>query len=379
MWFFLQSLGLSGEGGSRVRATPSHPNVLTPDSIPDFCIPPRRAAVPARRIGTRLSPLQAARRHIIQVESVGPSLGQGEEEEGEGQDEEEGPTLGAGLVPLHANPSEIIYLPESPHTRRKESLFHNSEAWPWGLLDTQEANSSPWASLEPQRPNLCPQGSSPNTWISLGPQGPSLCPQGPNSYPCSSLGLQGPYSGSWAYPNATQRPRALDSDTASSADSSPLGSPSPPRAREPSWAPRRLGPPLGFPAQERTLTLDQGGTLSLEAEYSPEGSRLHLRLLAAHGLYPPPFPARDVGCCVSLCLLPGKCQRQRSAVIRRSREPVFNEDFFFEGLPQDELSQRHLKIKVLNRGSGVRRDCVVGRYRLELSALLPAAHALSRG
>ncbi|XP_051901868.1 C2 calcium-dependent domain-containing protein 4C-like [Pristis pectinata] len=311
MWF-LQILGPGRSAGSRGRSADSHLNVLTPDNIPEFCIPPRRAASPGRRPGA----LQAARRHHIQVESAGPGPG-----EMEGQ---EVPMSGPGLVPLHANPSEIIYLPKSPHTRRKESLFHSPEAWPGAYLGPQGVNPGPWA------------------------------------HP----GLHGPW--------------ALDSDTASSADSSPFSSPLPPRAcGQRGFRPSE--PPLSVPAKETALALDRGGTLRVEAEYRPEDGRLRLRLLTGQDLYPASFQARDVGCCVSLCLLPGKAQKQRSAIVRRSREPVFNEDFFFEGLSQDELSRRALRFKVLNRASGVRRDCVMGQCCLELFSVLPAAHALSRG
>ncbi|XP_019484490.1 PREDICTED: C2 calcium-dependent domain-containing protein 4D [Hipposideros armiger] len=56
---------------------------------------------------------------------------------------------------------------------------------------------------------------------------------------------------------------------------------------------------------------------------------------------------------------------------RCSANPIFNEDFFFDGLGPSELGARCLKAKVLDRGAGLRRDVLLGECETPLIALLP--------
>ncbi|XP_012414907.1 C2 calcium-dependent domain-containing protein 4D [Trichechus manatus latirostris] len=62
---------------------------------------------------------------------------------------------------------------------------------------------------------------------------------------------------------------------------------------------------------------------------------------------------------------------QRSRVVKCSANPIFNEDFFFEGLGPPDLAARSLRAKVLDRGAGLRRDVLLGECETPLIALLP--------
>ncbi|XP_073090744.1 C2 calcium-dependent domain-containing protein 4D isoform X6 [Manis javanica] len=199
--------------------------------------------------------------------------------------------------------------------------------------------------------------------------------------------------------------RAPDSDTASSPDSSPFGSPRPgPGRRRPPrphslspeeassadtspYAPRRAGPPtpplfhLDFlcrqlqPTKESVLRLGpRGGQLRLSAEYQAGPRRLRLRLVSAEGLPRPRVGAGSGGggCCVVLRLRPRVRPRgQRSRAVKCSANPIFNEDFFFDGLGPPDLAARSLRAKVLDRGAGLRRDELLGECEAPLTALLP--------
>ncbi|MBN3275062.1 C2C4D protein, partial [Polyodon spathula] len=127
--------------------------------------------------------------------------------------------------------------------------------------------------------------------------------------------------------------------------------------------------------KESRLPLRKGraprGELRLSAEFSGEQGRLRVRLVSGEGLYPPGFESRLVSCCVVVQLDPGRQQRQRSNVVKRSREPIFNEDFFFEGLSQGELDRRSLRFKVVNKGAGVKRDALLGEGEVGLASILP--------
>ncbi|XP_069398663.1 C2 calcium-dependent domain-containing protein 4D isoform X1 [Ovis canadensis] len=299
------------------RRTPSSPcpNVLTPDRIPQFFIPPRLQdpGGPLPHSGGRGLPATCSLPHLAGREGW-------------------------------------AFLPESPHTRRRESLFHWPPATPAGGLPPAPSR------LHVSAPDL------------------RLC-------------------------------RAPDSDTASSPDSSPFGSPRPgpdrPRPPRPSslsrlqassaatspHASRRAGPPtpplfhLDFlccqlrPTQESVLHLEpRGGQLRLSAEYPAGPGRLRLRLVSAEGL-----PRSQAGpgsggggCCVVLRLRPRSRPRgQRSRVVKCSTNPIFNEDFFFDGLGPPDLAAHSLRAKVLDRGAGFRRDVLLGECETPLIALLP--------
>ncbi|XP_006119484.2 C2 calcium-dependent domain-containing protein 4D [Pelodiscus sinensis] len=359
---------------SRERATkkpgppPACPNILTPDRIPQFFIPPQLSTLQNRAPGRNPSSQQGPRgprspetsralmgtanRHVIHI----PSLDQ----TGEASQQ---------LCPAHlASPGGFPILPESPHTRRRESLFHTPCLPQCVSLDLSLV-------LQPVSP--------PGDWDSDTASSTSSSPFGSpllvRSPPCQARGGW-PLCRCTLHAQAGGRASSLSTEDASSADNSPCV---PRRAAEPSWgSAARLAPPLFFPldficrpvrvAQENTVALSRGGRLRLSSEYIPASRRLHVRLVSAEGLYPQSCPPRHVGCCVSLQLRPGQAQKQLTALVQRSRSPIFNEDFFFEGLAPHELPGRSLRLKALSKGCGVRRDTVLGEAEVPLPALLPS-------
>ncbi|XP_061461855.1 C2 calcium-dependent domain-containing protein 4D [Rhineura floridana] len=343
------------------------PNVLTPDRIPTFFIPPNLAALQDRRSCRSESPeaseapAHSAEEHIVQAEN---------------SDQREGQVFGrlysASSMPQLSGPMGMAILPESPHTRRRESLFHGRclprrfhgarfsspptkpPVRPGLVLDSDTASSTDTSPY-----------SSPLLMRSLG------CPLSCQAYghrrrfPCRSANL-----------SAAPRPSSLSTAETSSTDTSPSF---PRREKEPPWGP--VAPLPLFPldlircherlTKEVVLTVSKGGRVRLSSEYLPPQGRLRVRLVSAESFYPPHCDPRHVSCCVSLQLRPGMGPRQRSAVIKRSRNPIFNEDFFFEGVSSEELSRCSLRLKVLNKGSGMRRDVVLGECDVPLDSLLP--------
>ncbi|XP_023615081.1 C2 calcium-dependent domain-containing protein 4D [Myotis lucifugus] len=144
---------------------------------------------------------------------------------------------------------------------------------------------------------------------------------------------------------------------------------------------RLLGQALGArraaarPTRESVLTSGRAaGSYASSAEYQAGPGRLRLRLVSAEGL-----PRSRTGpggggggCFVVLGLRPRLRPRgQRSRVVRCSANPIFNEDFFFDGLDPPDLAARSLRAKVLDRGAGWRRDVLLGACETPLIALLP--------
>lgn len=289
------------------------PNVLTPDRIPQFCIPPRLP------------------------DAGGPK-----------------PLAGRSLpaacsLPHLAGREGWAFLRESPHTRRRESLFHPPPPPP--------AAAAAARGLSPAHGRW--HVSAPDLRLCRAPDSDTA--SSPESSPFGS-----PRSGP-----CRPRPHSLSPEEASSADTSP-------------HAPRRAGPPLFHldflccqlrPTKESLLRLGpHGGQLRLSAEYQAGPRRLRLRLVSAEGLLQSrPGPGSGGGgCCVVLRLRPRVGPRgQRSRVVKCSANPIFNEDFFFDGLGPPDLAARSLRAKVLDRGAGFRRDVLLGECEAPLIALLP--------
>uniref|UniRef100_A0A8D2AMN1 C2 calcium dependent domain containing 4D n=1 Tax=Sciurus vulgaris TaxID=55149 RepID=A0A8D2AMN1_SCIVU len=299
--------------------TRAFPNVLTPDRIPQFFIPPRL------RDPGGVQP------------RAGPNVG--------------GRSLpSACSLPHLAGREGWAFLPESPHTRRRESLFHSP---PPGLA----------GGLPPTQSRL--YVSAPDLRLCLAPDSDTA--SSPDSSP---FGSPRPGPGRRRSP----RPDSLSPEEADSSDTSP-------------YAPRRAGAPtpplfhLDFlycqlrPTKESVLRLGpRGGQLRLSAEYQAGLGRLRLRLVSAEALSRPRAGpgSGGGGCCVVLRLQPRVRPRaQRSRVVKCSANLIFNEDFFFDGLGPPDLAARSLRAKVLDRGLGLRRDVLLGECETPLIALLP--------
>lgn len=147
----------------------------------------------------------------------------------------------------------------------------------------------------------------------------------------------------------------------------------------------KLAPPIQFPLdmlhcqerfhQEHVLPLPQRGRIRLSAfRSSATGcpATVRIRVVSIEGLREP-GDLRPLTCSLTLSLTPGKLQRQHSAIIRNCRNPVFNEDFFFTEPEEQEggLRDLALRLKVLDKASGLGRGVVLGIVVKPLCQLLP--------
>nr|XP_020653802.1 C2 calcium-dependent domain-containing protein 4D [Pogona vitticeps] len=346
---------------------PVCPNVITPDKIPTFFIPPNLATLQGRRLCRSASP-ESCR-------ATDPSS----EQQG---NQDSGRLHGASSMPQLSSPMGVPFLPESPHTRRRESLFHSGRA----------PRRCPFAKLytPPTRPllhhGLAAESDSPSS-AETSPYSSPLLARSPGSPPsCQGYGQHRRLASRSASLSPAPRPSSLSLEETSSTDTSPSF---PRRGKEPSWkggggtTTATTPPPLlpAFPldlircreriTKEVMLTVSQGGRLRLSSEYLQAQGCLRIRVVSAEAFYPSHCNPRHIHCCVSLYLRPGTGPRQRSAIVKKSRNPIFNEDFFFEGVSPEELPRLSLRIKVLNKGSGMRRDAVLGECDVPLDSLLP--------
>ncbi|NXS98366.1 C2C4C protein, partial [Jacana jacana] len=390
------------------------PNVLTPDRIPEFCIPPRLTpSGPVKDTGSRqhcgsedvvlhssdYGP-STSLPHLIQVESAEeiPAL----EEESTNSDPQSQAALSLPHFPRAPTSYGFCTLLESPHTRRKESIFHGDPrgALPSLMLSRSRANtfsgkgsmSNPIAisfasvRLPPKHLSLHRQGACDSDTASSSDSSPFSSPLLNRSPPrsCSLIKTQsqeGLLCRALKAKNKSSvaRNNSLSTEESSSTDNSPSAIR---RASEGLIATRSCSVSCSpiFPLDltrsrerlvgESTVVMDKGGVLRLSAEYCSENERLRIRLISAEGLYDDSVEPKTINCCITFSLVPGKTQKQRSTVIKRSRNPIFNEDFFFDGIAEEELFSLSLRMKAMNKGCSMKRDYTLGERELTLMSML---------
>ncbi|KAG9489637.1 hypothetical protein GDO78_005539 [Eleutherodactylus coqui] len=373
---------------------PTYTNVLTPDSIPEFFIPPRHQTQKELSLNPKylsipdlsMPVFEAVRpswfeTHTIQVDSVEDTL----EEENTNADPQSQAALSLPHLPKTQTCYGFCTLLESPNTRRKESLFHNDPVNPAILLPRSRSNTISCRGIS--APNCCStlklqplkrSGTLDSDTTSSTDSSPFSSPLLHRSLPMMLLKAFNQDNKLYrtlkvGYKSSALRNSSVSTDEDSSTDSSPCVT----RRASQEWAYHSpadfntglLLSPGQFPI-DNAVTLDTGGILRLSTEYRPENLRLRIRLVSVEGLYKQSVDPKNISCYISLSLVPGKNQKQRSTLIRGSRNPIFNEDFFFEGLEPQDLLQKTLKIKAINRGCGIRRENILGISKLYLLNVL---------
>ncbi|XP_056464410.1 C2 calcium-dependent domain-containing protein 4C-like [Gadus chalcogrammus] len=400
------------------------PNIITPSTIPKFFIPPKitpqqepskapdwskpfpvvKGTVNGIMVEDAAPAREPFKTHVIQVENV-DELPRAFSDEGSTNAD---PRSQAALSLPHLAKAQTCYgfctLLESPHTRRKESLFHSDPA-ACGL--TLLPPRSPSAGSSPKPPHCA--AFSLNKLASRLPthramalhrqvvsldsdttsstesspfNSPLLARPPPRSYLLKALGHERLVSRA-GRKSLLSRNNSLSTDEGSSTDSSPnvvrRSSDEPEEPLTPANV-FGLAPPPVFPTdgvlcrervmREHLVPVGREGNLRLAAEYCPQNHRFRVRLISAEGLYAVSTDPKSINCSISVCLLPGKMQKQRSTVIKRSRNPIFNEDFFFDGICEEHLGNWFLRFKVVNKMSTMKRDYILGDCEILLPSIL---------
>ncbi|XP_064454586.1 C2 calcium-dependent domain-containing protein 4A [Mirounga angustirostris] len=319
-------------------------NVLTPDRIPEFCIPPRLAPCTA---------LAALRVSWIQAAEIDNAAGHTDWD----------PRSQAALSLPHLPRARTAYgfcaLLESPHTRRKESLF---------LGGPGAAPLLPPGAAPAPAPAL-PAGARPTSDAPAPPPGARRLLRAPEGLLSRALRAR--------RSRGLARARGASSGDEDEDEQRGAGSRPPARAPSASPPPPPPPPPGSDPGPEcleaeGTVALGgAGGALRLAAQYSRASGRLRVRLLGAQGLAAGAAEPRAVGCRVSFVLRPpGKTRPQRSAVVRPSRKAAFDQDVCLDGLSEDQVRRLAVRVTAEKRGRGRERGRLLGQGELLLGSLL---------
>ncbi|XP_077414520.1 C2 calcium-dependent domain-containing protein 4C-like [Vanacampus margaritifer] len=415
----MESSGTQSQPPQTTEAIPVavYANVLTPEKIPDFFIPPKLICCPPEetaspkpqhhsalrpstsdhvicvqsprarssknpcsprlfsRLGGDTRSLQkSANRHIIQIESADEPAAV-TLDANTNADPQSQTAMSLPYVPKAQTSYGFSTLVESPHTRRKESLFHSDPNSP--LTSPNSQRRSPGGT------HLAPTNTNPYRYFSGGESDTcSSAESSPFNSPLLSRSASLLRSITQETQNKVSRAKrslarhsSLSTDDCSSADNSPnmqrrrmRCATSPALRKCKSSSSRALA--SDTLQREHTINLHKGGTLRLSTHYDPEAARLRVRVLMAEAIYGKHTDLKSINCCVALYLKPGKKQKQRSTIIKNSRNPVFNEDFFFDSLPKGQVKSLAMKIKVVNKGTSLKRDMLLGERKVLLSELL---------
>ncbi|KAL0201737.1 hypothetical protein M9458_004924, partial [Cirrhinus mrigala] len=390
-----------GDSADKQSKAPTYSNVLTPDKIPDFFIPPKLVCCPPEEETPEMKPknglhsstseqticcktpqgsprsprlinklagdtknlLKAANRHIIQIESADDLVVGEVGDLNTNADPQSQTAMSLPYVPKAQTSYGFATLMESPHTRRKESLFHSDPTSPLTSPNTQRKSQG--NHLNPSDCNM--SHSNPYRYFSGGES--DTCSSAESS-PFNSPLLSRSASLLKMFTHETQakvsrakrsfaRHSSLSTDECSSVETSPNIQRRFRCPPSPAFRGRKYGGNMDRFTQH-TVNLHKGGTLRICTDYDIDAARLHVRVLAAEDLYDKQCDVKSINCCVALYLNPGKLQKQRSTIIKNSRNPVFNEDFYFDSLPVAQVKTLAIKMKVVNKGTSLKRDTLLG-------------------
>lgn len=350
-------------------------NILTPDKIPEFCLPPR--------LCKRSPPLEAHRvtpspDGLQQVQSSAPTATQ----------EKNVKILMAGEavrkpLPFSAESFGLAGMYESPNTRRKESLFLSKR--PAYILDRSKTGAAlGLVEHEPNKKTFVPhtlyrQLLKTEVRECMPTSSSSLSSQSGVRSHSSNPSHRGQLRGAMSCPSLidSRGSRSGVKSGALALTRSLLSS---------EGALLTLSPPALFPLdvlqsaqrlqQEHVLSLQGRVQVRLLAERTVSTntfstlSNVRVRLVSVE-LLSEDAGGRGLDCAVNLCLTPGKLQQQQSASVRSS-SPVFNEDFFFTELSREDLLELQLRLRVVNKPAAgtLRRVKVLGVMIKPLCQLL---------
>lgn len=348
---------------------PLFSNVLTPDRIPEFCIPPR---LPGH------SPPESLPSAVTVTRE--PDLWPCTADEGAGHTDWD-PRSQAALSLLHLPRARTAYgfcaLLESPHIRRKESLFlgrHRTAVRP--RAHTYSGDDSGLGGGEGVEDATVVPLRTPRVSSAALASFPDGCRPPRDALPprlCGRRFLGAPEGLLSRALRARKNPGPARARSVSSGDEDEERDPDagPPVPALASVSPLPGSQPQCLEA-EGTVTLGRAGcALRLAAKYSPGSGHLRIRLLPAEGQAGGISEPRTISCRISLVLhSPDSTRKQRRAVLGQSRKAGLDQDFCFDGLTEEQVRRLAVRIKAENKGRGLERGRRLGQGELLLGSLL---------
>ncbi|XP_033750665.1 C2 calcium-dependent domain-containing protein 4C-like [Pecten maximus] len=117
-----------------------------------------------------------------------------------------------------------------------------------------------------------------------------------------------------------------------------------------------------------TQFLVQHGELKFAFQYLAKSKQLKVTIVKAESLGGHGKTDQNMNAYVKVYLLPGKLQKQCSDIVKHTRCPVFDQEFYFTGVSLEQLHAMTLRIKVLHKGHNLRLPEFIGKVDVNLDS-----------
>lgn len=355
--------------------TSLHTNIITPENIPEFCLPPRLCK---RQLEAEMTPLHLGSHKQTLLLRSSSSLNTTQVQKKEMKEKSDNPSLPQKAprkpLPFSAECYGLTGIYESPNTRRKESLFHSNRpeyVFERRIPSTKPRQVKETTPLKKSFSEFLPLFASKSFSEAASTEAETPSSGKPlSSVPPRSRRLKETVSCPSLIDSMekSKKPKKLGLSSASSFCSRWSCKMNPPTLSPPVLHPLDLLHCYERLQHEHILPLQGRGRVHLSAEHTTFSncssfifSTIRVRVVCVEGLLDP-TERQTLNCAVNLCLTPGKLQQQESATVRNSRRPVFNEDFYFTELSQKDLMELQLRLKVVDKttAGALRRGTVIG-------------------
>lgn len=108
------------------------------------------------------------------------------------------------------------------------------------------------------------------------------------------------------------------------------------------------------------------GELKFSFQYLAASKQLKVSLIKAENLGGLQKQDKLINAYAKICLMPGKIQKQTSAVIKKTRDPVFEQDFYFHNILLEELHSMALTIKLFSKAVNFKAHEFLGEVYIPL-------------
>ena len=108
------------------------------------------------------------------------------------------------------------------------------------------------------------------------------------------------------------------------------------------------------------------GELKFSFQYLAASQQLKVTLIKAENLGGQSREDHTVSSFVKAYLMPGKVQKQSGNVVKRTKHPVYNQDIYFHNMSLDDLHNMALRLKIFSKGYNLKTHEFLGEVTIPL-------------
>lgn len=110
------------------------------------------------------------------------------------------------------------------------------------------------------------------------------------------------------------------------------------------------------------------GELKFAFQYLAKSKQLKVLLIRAENIGGPNRLEQNTNTFAKLCLMPGKIQKHTSDIIKHTRNPEFNRELYFQDLQLEQLHAMTLRIKLFHKSHNLRLPELIGEVNVALDS-----------